>query len=188
LLGIKKPSDVTKEYCCALMVEYTVLDCAQIFTLIKRYSDVNHKQRLHIANAICREYYGQEIDFEGRPHYIRHKSIKIGSRFKQQIMCFWVLMDYLDRADKHYSSGTPSSLISMEIDGRDYSILYAAHGKEQMCSYSMEKGGVTRYFVIVEDVSQIPLIKGSQIHAFVTIDERKKIKYYSVPKEEKTNV
>lgn len=132
-----------------------------------------------MGKTLCQEYYAARIAFEGRTYFVRHPKIQIKGRLRQQIRCFWVLLDYLDRVDRHYASGTPSSLISMEIDGRDYSILYAERGKERMCSYQMAQGGATRYFVVVEDTAQIPLIKGEQIHAFALLDERNSVKYYS---------
>lgn len=60
----------------------------------------------------------------------------------------------------------------MEIGGRDYSILYAERGKERACCYSMEQSGETRYFVLIEDLSQIQLIKGNRIHAFAVLNEK----------------
>lgn len=90
-----------------------------------------------------------------------------------------MLLDYIDKVDRHFATGTPGSLISMEIEGRDYSILYAQLGKEKMCSYLMEQSGLTRYFIVVENLAQIPLIKGGQIHAFVLLDEKNTLHYYS---------
>ena len=114
-----------------------------------------------------------------RHYFVRRFQVKIEGEIKKRIQCFWVLLDYMNQVDQHYASGTPSSLISMEIDGRDYSILYAETGKEKLCNYQMERGGVTRYFVVVENLSQIPLIKGEQIHAFVLLDEKNTVHYYS---------
>ncbi|MCI8755145.1 MAG: hypothetical protein HFG18_00995 [Oscillospiraceae bacterium] len=48
-----------------------------------------------------------------------------------------------------------------------------------MCSYLMEQSGLTRYFIVVENLAQIPLIKGGQIHAFVLLDEKNTLHYYS---------
>lgn len=180
MLGIGQASEVTLEYCRTLMVEYGALDSAQLFTLLKKYGQIPDKQRLQISKTLCREQCARRISFEGRSYFVRHPKIRIRGRMQQQIRCFWVLLDYLDRADRHYATGTPSSLISMEIDGRDYSILYAERGKERMCCYQMSQGGTTRYFVVVEDIRQIPLIKGEQIHAFALLDERNTVKYYQV--------
>lgn len=179
MLGISQPSDVTLEYCCGLMAEYTALDCAQVFTLLKRYGNIPAKQRLNIGRAMCRQQYARKITAGERAYFVRHPKVRLSGRLMQQIRCFWVLLDYLNRVDQHYATGTPSSLISMEIGGRDYSILYCELGKERMCNYSMERGGETRYFVLVENAGQIPLIKGEQIHAFALLDEKNTVHYYS---------
>lgn len=179
MLGIKQPSDVTLEYCCALMAEYTALDCAQVFTILKKYGQIPDKQRQKICKSMCAEQYARKVSSGSRTYFIRHPRVQLCGRLMQQIRCFWVLLDYLDRVDRHYASGTPSSLISMEIEGRDYSILYCERGKERMCSYCMERGGETRYFIVVEDAGQIPLINGERIHAFALLDDRNTVKYYS---------
>lgn len=179
MLGIKQASDITLDYCCNLMVEYSALDCAQIFSLLKRYGGYNRKQRMRLCQALCRSGHARELKVNNRHYFVRRFQVKIEGEIKKRIQCFWVLLDYMNQVDQHYASGTPSSLISMEIDGRDYSILYAETGKEKLCNYQMERGGVTRYFVVVENLSQIPLIKGEQIHAFVLLDEKNTVHYYS---------
>ena len=83
-----------------------------------------------------------------------------------------MLLDYIDKVDRHFVTGTPGSLISMEIEGRDYSILYAQPGKEKM-------SGRTRYFILVENLAQIQLIRGGHVHAFVLLDDKNTIHYYS---------
>lgn len=184
--GIKEPSDVTFEYCAMLMVEYTALDSAQIFSILKRYGKVSLKTRRRIMRRLCQEQYANRIKHaDGRVYFIRRKRTEIKGRLREQIMCFWILLEYLDKVDRHCATGTASSLITMEIEGRDYSVLYAESGKEKMCSYSMETGGVTRYLVVVEDVAQIPLIKGDQIYAFATIDEERTVRFYTVSKEDR---
>lgn len=183
--GIKEPSDVTLEYCCKLMLEYSALDTAQMYGILKEYSGIKSKKlRKQMMRQMCQLQYARIIHLDGRNYFIRHKKTEIKGRVKAQVMCFWVLLKYLDRVDRHYASGTASSVISMEIAGRDYSIIYVEQGKELMCSYSMEKGGVTRYFVVVDDAAQIPLIKGDQIHAFVTVSADRKVQYFAAAKGE----
>jgi hypothetical protein len=165
------------------MVEYTALDSAQLYSILKNYGNVPDKTRKQMMHRLCQQQYAWRIKHgDGRTYFIRRRSLEIKGRLREQVMCFWVLLAYLDRVDRHFASGTASSLISMEINGRDYSILYAEPGKEKMCSYSMAKGGVTRYFVVVEDAAQIPLIQGNKIHAFVTVSEQRQIQFYTVSK------
>lgn len=179
MLGIQGPTDLTLEYCCRLVKEYTALDCAQLFSILRRYGRMNYAKRSKLANAMCHGQYAKKIAYEGRTYFISRPMVRIEGRLREQVRCFWVLMDYLDRVDRHYASGTESSAISMEIEGRDYSILYAEKGKERLCSYRMEVGGVTRYFILVEDLEQIPLIKGKHIHAFALLDGKNAVHYYS---------
>lgn len=176
--GIKRPEEVDLEYCCSLMAEYTALDCAQMFSLLKRYGGYRKRDRIDICRQMRMQKYIHRIEVEDRKYFVLNPQISVTGRLQQQIRCFWLLLDYLDRVDQHFAAGTPSSVITMEIEGRDYSILYAAKGKERACNYSMERGGITRYFVMVEDLSQIPLIKNEQIHAFAMLDEKNTVHYY----------
>lgn len=176
MLGIHQPSEATLEYCCSLIAEYTALDCAQVLTLLKRYGGLSRRDRNRIAKLMCQSH-ARKMESGGRSYFVR-RPLKIEGRLFQQIRCFWVLLDYLDRVDHHCAANTASSLISMEIGGRDYSILSVPKGKERACSYSMERGGSTRYFILVEDLEQIPLIRGTQIHAFALLDEKNTVHYY----------
>ena len=178
MLGIPEGSAITLEYCCKLMMEYTVLDSAQLYILLKRFSPYGRKKRLQFCRALCHTQYARQTEYGGRNYFILRPGINIQGRIKQQVSCFWVLLDYIDKVDRHFATGTPGSLISMEIEGRDYRILYVEPGKEKMCSYLMEQSGMTRYFIVVEDLAQIPLVKGGQIHSYVLLDEKNTIHYY----------
>ena len=181
MLGIRQPSDAGLEYCATLMTEYTALDCAQVLTLLKRYGGISRHDRNHIVKLLCRGH-AKKVEAGERSYFVR-RPLRVEGPLLLQVRCFWVLLDYLDRVNHHCAANTPSGLISMEIGGRDYSVLYVPKGKERMCSYSMERGGRTRYFVMVEDLAQIPLIRGTQIHAFALLDERNAVRYYAAEKE-----
>ena len=181
MLGIRQPSDAGLEYCAALITEYTALDCAQILTLLKRYGGLSRRDRNHVARLLCQGR-AKRIEAGERSYFVR-RPLRVEGRLLWQVRCFWVLLDYLDRVDRHCAANTPSSFISMEIGSRDYSVLYVPKGKERAACYSMERGGKTRYFVMVEDLAQIPLIRGTQIHAFALLDERNTVRYYAAEKE-----
>ena len=178
MLGLKNMNRVSLEYFSELMREYKALDSAQIYTLLKRYSSYSRRQRMHFCRRLCDAQYARKTQLGDRSYYILRPNIRVEGHILHQIRCFWILIDYMDQVDGHYATGTPGCLISMEIDGRDYSILYVEKGKEKACSYQMGRGGVTRYFVMVEELSQIPLIKGDQIHAFALLDEKNTVHYY----------
>ena len=181
MLGIRQPSDAGLEYCAALITEYTALDCAQVLTLLKRYGGLSRHDRNHIVKLLCQGH-AKKVE-TGERSYLVRRPLRVEGPLLWQVRCFWVLLDYLDRVNHHCAANTPSGLISMEIGGRDYSVLYVPKGKERMCSYSMERGGKIRYFVVVEDLAQIPLIRGTQIHAFALLDERNTVRYYAAEKE-----
>jgi len=161
-----------------LIREYTALDCAQMFTLMKKHSEIPDKQRRNIELAMCKRKHARKIRYAGRTYLVGGPKISLKKgRYKEQIICFWVLLDYIDKVDRHYATGT-FSRISMEIGNKDYSIVHVSPGLERFCNSHMEQGGETRYFVIVDDPGQIPLINGDKIHTFATVSETGKIQYY----------
>ncbi len=98
-------------------------------------------------------------------------------RYYEQIKCFWILLDYIDKVSRHFATGT-FSRISMETGAKDYSIVHVAPGLERRCNSHMAQGGDTRYFVVVDDPAQIPLIKGDRIHTFATVSKTGQTQYY----------
>lgn len=161
-----------------LIREYTALDCAQVFTLMKKHSEIADKQRRNIELAICNRKHARKIKYADRTYLVGGPKISLKKgRYKEQIICFWLLLDYIDKVDRHYATGT-FSRISMEIGDKDYSIVHVSPGLERFCTSHMAQGGETRYFVIVDDTGQIPLIEGDKIHTFATVSETGKIQYY----------
>ena len=176
--GVLHPSCVTFDYCCLLIREYVVLDCAQLFTLLKKHSEIPDTQRRKIELAICGRKYARKIRYADRTYLVAGPKVSLNKgRYKEQIICFWVLLDYIDKVDRHYATGT-FSRISMEIGEKDYSIVHVSPGLERLCNSHMEQGGETRYFVIVDDPAQIPLIQGDRIHTFATVSKTGQIQYY----------
>ena len=116
MLGIPE-GGVTLDYCCKLMMEYTALDSAQLYLLLKRFSPYSRKKRMQLCRTLCHTQYARQISANGRNYFILRPGIKIEGRLKQQICCFWILLDYIDKVDRHFATGTPGSLISMEFGG-----------------------------------------------------------------------
>lgn len=176
--GVLHPSCVNLEYCCLLLREYTALDCAQLFTLLKKHSEIPDKQRRKLELAICGRKYAHKIKHADRTYLVARPKISLKKgQYREQIICFWILLDYIEKVDRHYATGT-FSRISMEIGDKDYSIVHVLPGLERFCNSHMEKGGETRYFVIVDDPKQIPLIESDKIHTFATVNETGRIEYY----------
>jgi hypothetical protein len=130
---------------------------------------------------MCGKKYARKIKYDNRTYFVGGPKVSLKKgRYKEQIICFWVLLDYIDKVDRHYATGT-FSRISMEIGNKDYSIVHVGPGLERFCNSHMERGGETRYFVIVDDPAQIPLIKGDKIHSFATVSQTGQIQYYERP-------
>lgn len=177
--GVSHSSCVTLEYCCRLIREYSALDCAQIFTLMKKYGGIADRQRRNIEKAMCVRQFARKFTYAERSYFVGYPNINVKKgRYREQIICFWILLDYIDKADNHYATGT-FSRISMEIGNRDYDIVHVSKGCERLCISHMNQGGETRYFVVVDDIEQIPLIHGDKIHTFATVSKTGTIQYYN---------
>jgi len=176
--GVFHPSQVTEEYVARLLREYSALDCAQVFTLIKRHGGITAKNvKKRFENELIHQHFVRKVEYADRRYFMKHPNVRIKGRIKEQIICFWILLDYIGKADRHYATGT-FTRISMEIGDKDYSIVHVPVGAEKLCSSNIAKAGETRYFVVVDDISQIPLIKGENIHSFATVSKTGRIQYY----------
>lgn len=176
--GVLYSSQVDLEYCRRLVKEYSVLDCAQIYALMKRVGQLPKRRRQYIAKSLCARGFALKIAEGDRSYFIRGPGLFPKGKYRTQIICFWVLLDYIDRVDSHHAAGM-FSRISLEIDGRAYGIMYVKQGQERLCNANIRSGSDTRYFVIVEDIAQIPLIKGDKIHSFATVSEKGEVEYYA---------
>lgn len=67
MLGIQGPTDLTLEYCCRLVKEYTALDCAQLFSILRRYGRMNYAKRSKLTSAMCRGQYAKKLPMEAAP-------------------------------------------------------------------------------------------------------------------------
>jgi hypothetical protein len=165
-------------YCYQLIQEYGILDGAQLYTLLKNVGQRDKKERNYIINGLYVRNLARRLPLYDRSYYVKSPGITPTGKHKAQIICFWLLLDYIHKVDNHHAAGTYSR-ISMEIDGRGYDIVYVKKGEERLCNANMRTSGDVRYFVVVEDVSQIPLIKGDKVHTFATVSEQGKVEYYS---------
>lgn len=182
--GVLHSSHVDLRYCHRLIQEYGVLDSAQLYVLLKRHRQISKKKRYYIIKNLYMQNLARRVLIDDRSYFVRGPGISPTGKYKSQIICFWVLLDYIHKVDNHHAVGT-FIRISMEIDGRDYAIAHVKNGEERLCNANIRAEGDVRYFIIVEDVSQIPLIKGDKIHTFATVSEQGKVEYYS--KGEKTD-
>jgi hypothetical protein len=177
--GVLHSSQVDFNYCCLLIKEYSILDSAQIYALLKRAGQLPRRRRQYIEKSLTARGFALRITDGDRSYLARSPGLTPTGKYRAQIICFWVLLDYIDKVDSHFSAGM-FNRITLEIGGRNYGIMYVKKGQERLCSANMRAGGENRYFVIVEDVSQIPLIKGDKIHTFAIVSAQGKVEYYAI--------
>ena len=176
--GVLHSSQIDLQYCFGLISEYKILDSAQLYALLKKEGQMSKNQRHYIVKSLQTRGLARQMSQGGRKYYVVAPGIAPTSKYKAQIICFWVLLEYIGKVDTHYATGT-FSRIGVEIDGRDYAIVYVEKGQERLCNANMQAGGDVRYFVVVEAVEQIPLIVGDKIHTFATVSGEGKVEYYS---------
>lgn len=168
------------EYCHRLVHEYSILEQAQIYRFLRVIGHVERsKARDKIVRRLKEQWNIHELTYGGRKHIASRPDILPVRRYKGQIACFWVLMEYIERIDSHYATGT-FSRISMEIGARDYNIVYVEPGQERLCVANIAQGGDTKYIVVVQGKEQIPLITGDKIHIFAIVSPHGETEYYEV--------
>jgi hypothetical protein len=182
--GVLHGSQVDVEYCWRLIKEYSILDSAQIFAVMKKSEKLTKRKRHYIGKSLTARGLAIRITHNDRRYFAKGPGLSPTGKHFAQIVCFWVLIDYITKVDRHNATGT-FIRISMEIDGRDYGIVYVEKGQEKLCNANMRTGGDVRYFVVVEDTAQIPHIKGDNIHIFAAVSDEGKVEYYSMERGKK---
>ena len=177
--GVLHSSQVDFDYCCLLIREYSILDAAQVYALMKRAGQLSRRRRLYIAKSLCARGYALKLVEGDRSYFARCPGLTPTGKYRAQITCFWLLLDYIDKVDSHNAVGT-FNRISLEIDGRSYGVMLVKRGQERLCNANIKAGGDIRYFVIVEDVSQIPMINMDKVHTFATVSEHGQVEYYAI--------
>lgn len=175
--GALNPYEVTLEYCWQLIQEYSILQSAQLYVLLKKYGSLDKNKRHRLVRGLCRQWHIHEVSHNGIKYIANKPDIRPSGRYEKQIACFWVLLDYFSQAEKHYATGS-FTRISMEITGQDYSFVYMDKGDERLCMANMDKSGSTKFIVVLEDISQISMIHSDKIRIFATVDEKGKVSYY----------
>lgn len=177
--GILHESQDFLDYCRQLLQEYSILDSAQLFSLIKQNSNLSKKARARVVRSIRNWGTTYYIEIGNRRYYAKNPHIKPTGRYMAQIKCFWVLIQYIGKVDSHNAPGT-FSRIAMEIEGRSYGIVYVPGGSERLCVSHMRRGGDIRYFVVLDQPEQIPLVIAEKVHAYATVSDEGQVEYYPV--------
>lgn len=176
--GIFHESQDFLDYCWQLLLEYSILDSAQLFGILKIHGKLKKRAREKLMRQIRHRGLTRRMEIGNRIYFAKHPQIKPEGRYMAQIRCFWVLLQYIDRVDSHHAASTFRG-ISMEIEGRDYDIVYVPKGAEKLCNVQKRRGGDLRYFIVVEDMSQIPLIEAEKVHSYATVSDEGQVDFYT---------
>ena len=183
MLGIAGLRDAPLEYCWQLIQEYSILHNAQIHVLLKKHSSLTKNDRHRLFKSLRKQWRIRDVHHNDSHYITNNAKMTPTGNYQKQIACFWVLINYFDKAQNHYATGT-FTRISMEIEGRDFSIVYVGIGDEALCQVNIEKGGETMYIVVVENIEQMKLIHSEKIRTFAMVDEKGKVRYFTVKKED----
>ena len=167
-------------YLWGLLLEYSILDAAQVFSFMKRFGEFATKgSRKQASRALRGKYHMNWLEHGGRRYFSAYPRLLPIGRYRHQIACFWVLMDYFKDVGIHYSCGTFFQ-IHMEIEGKSYQIGYVEQGAETLCNAHMAAGGDTRYVLVLEDLSQRKLLHPGKITSIATVPQDGKVLYYRI--------
>ena len=175
--GIQDPYELNLNYLWQLVQEYTVLNTSQLYLLLKKHGNIGKNNRNRIMRELAGQWRVNTFSIEKEHYYASSPKSRLTERYEKQIACFSVLLDYFDKIESHYATGT-FTRISMIISGFDYSIVYVSRGEERLCVKNMENSGTTRFIVVVEDIRQIPQICHEKIRAFATVSAKGTVTYY----------
>lgn len=175
--GILHESQDFLDYCRLLLHEYSILDSAQLFGLLKENSGLSKKARERLMRSVRHWGTTHYMELNDRKYYAKNPHIKPAGRYLAQIKCFWVLLQYIDKVDCHNAPGT-FTRIAMEIGERSYGIVYVPDGAERLCNSHIRRSGDVRYFVIVDEPEQIQRISAEKVHTYATVGDRGQVEYY----------
>lgn len=95
------------------------------------------------------------------------------------IAAFWVLLDFIDRAEYHSASDFPVK-ISFFSEGEVYEIIYVAYGQELLVSHALSDKDDARRIIVVESRSQIEGINIPGVSGYCTVSQEGKVSYYKL--------
>ncbi len=95
------------------------------------------------------------------------------------IAAFWVLLDFIDRAEYHTASDFPVK-ISFFCDGELYEIIYIPFGQELLLTHALSGKEDTRMIILVENPEQIEIIHIPGVAGFCSVDQSGATHYYKL--------
>jgi hypothetical protein len=100
-----------------------------------------------------------------------------GAPDAEMIAAFWVLLDFIDRAEYHTAGEFPVK-ISFFADADMYEIVYVRYGQEALVSHALHGGDPPRRIVLVEDTAAIENISIPNTSGYCTVDSDGAVTYY----------
>jgi hypothetical protein len=95
----------------------------------------------------------------------------------EMIAAFWVLLDFIDRAEYHTAGEFPVK-ICFFADAEIYEIIYVRYGQEALVSHALHGDDPPRRIVIVADTAQIESVNISNTSGYCTVAGDGEITYY----------
>jgi hypothetical protein len=136
-------------------------------------------KRFQHIKKMCERHYFRHFMHNGIRYLSARPDLLPEDRYRQQIMCFWVLLDYLDQVDEHCATGMVFP-IHMRIEDREYGIAFVEKESERFYQKETRHGRNMKYILIVEDEAMISRLRGDQIAAFATISDTREVRYYTM--------
>jgi len=97
------------------------------------------------------------------------------------LAAFWVLLDFIDRAEYHFISDFPVK-ISFFADNEMYDIIHVPAGREILLSHALAAlpEDSSRRIILIDDPWQIPSIDIPNTAGFCTVDNDGGVQYYKL--------
>ena len=96
---------------------------------------------------------------------------------KSLITAFWVLLDFIDKAEFHTVSDYPVQISFFSAD-EIYEIIYIASGKEALTGYALgQSKSAAKRLVIIDSIEQIKEIAVADVKCFCIVTDGK-IEYF----------
>ncbi len=143
---------------------YKALKLEQLLNIYKDKENARHSLNTLIKSR--RVFYFPKTDIVSSVQDEKQVSTKL-------IQSFWVLLDFIKKAEYHTISDYPVQIIFFK-DNELYEILYVSLGEESLINSVLNKSNEDgKRLVILENKEQIPKINIKNIFCFCQISEEK---------------
>ena len=97
------------------------------------------------------------------------------------IAAFWVLLDFIDKAEYHFAGDFPVKL-SFFADCEMYDVIYVPYGQEMVISHVLkgQPEEASRRIILIDGQEQIPEINIANTAGFCTVDADGGVHYYKL--------